>query len=139
MLVADKYIHKVIISEELVQKLVANLNEQQVATIERALASLSPKESKMIEAFLQNLNNDQVIALSKSLPVIADGEFKDTKLEEMNIFQNKFLQVFSNMFSNQDGFGSEVSLNATQEYVAEVACDCRGSELSHHIDIGVEA
>ena len=44
------------------------------------------------------------------------------------------------MFSNQDEFGSEVSLNATQEYVAEVACDGRGSpELSHHIDIGVEA
>lgn len=39
----------------------------------------------------------------------------------------------------QDELGSEVSLNATQEYVAEVACDGRGLELSHHIDIGVEA
>ncbi|WP_419234709.1 patatin-like phospholipase family protein [Rickettsia endosymbiont of Nabis limbatus] len=139
MFVADKTIDKVIISEELVQKLGANLNEQQVATIERALASLSSKESEMVEAFLHNLNNDQVIALSKLLPVIADGEFKDTQIEEMNIFQNKFLQVFSNMFTNQDEFGSEVSLNATQEYTAEVACDGRGSELSHHIDIGVEA
>ncbi|WP_269432899.1 hypothetical protein [Rickettsia rhipicephali] len=43
------------------------------------------------------------------------------------------------MFNTQDEFGSEVSLNATQEYTTEVACDGRGSELSHHIDIGVEA
>ncbi|WP_197407961.1 patatin-like phospholipase family protein [Rickettsia rhipicephali] len=139
MLVADNNIDKVIISEELAQKLGANLNEQQVANIETALSHLSPKESEMVEAFLQSLDNDQVIALSKSLPVIADGEFKDTQLGEFNIFQNKFLQVFSNMFSNQDECGSAVSLNATQEYVAEVACDGRGSELSHHIDIGVEA
>ncbi|MFP3013135.1 MAG: patatin-like phospholipase family protein [Rickettsia sp.] len=139
MFVANNNIDKVIISEELAQKLGANLNEQQVATIERALASLSSKESEMVEAFLQNLNNDQVIALSKSLPVIVDGEFKETELEEFNIFQNKFLQVFSNMFTNQDEFGSEVSLNATDEYTTEVVCDGRGSELSHHIDIGVEA
>jgi len=139
MLFTDTGIDKVIISEELAQKLGANLNEQQVSTIERALASLSPKESEMVGAFLQNLNNDQVIALSKSLPVISDGEFKDTQIEELNIFQNKFLQVFSNMFSNQDELGSELSLNATQEYTTEVACDGRGSELSHHIDIGVEA
>lgn len=139
MFVADKTTDKVIISEELVQKLGANLNEQQVATIERALASLSSKESEMVEAFLHNLNNDQVIALSKLLPAIADGEFKGTQIEEMNIFQNKFLQVFSNMFNTQDEFRPEVSLNATQEYTAEVACDGRGSELSHHIDIGVEA
>lgn len=138
MFVADKTIDKVIISEELAQKLGANLNEQQVATIERALASLSSKESEMVEAFLQNLNNDQVIALSKLLPVIADGEFKGTQIEEFNIFQNKFLQVFSNMFTNQDEFGSAVSLNATDEYTTEVACDGRGSELSHHMDIGVE-
>lgn len=130
---------KVIISEELTQKLGANLNAQQVAAIETVLSHLSPKESEMVEAFLQSLDNDQVIALSKSLPVIADGEFQDTHLEEFNIFQNKFLQVFSNMFSNQDEFGSEVSLNATDEYTTEVACDGRGSELSHHIDIGVEA
>ncbi|MGX8190129.1 patatin-like phospholipase family protein [Rickettsia conorii] len=139
MLVANNNIDKVIISEELAQKLGANLNQQQVATIERALASLSSKESEMVEAFLYNLNNDQVIALSKSLPVIADGEFHDTQIEELNIFQNKFLQVFSNMFSNQDEFGSEVSLNASQGYITEVPCDGRGSELSHHIDIGVEA
>lgn len=139
MFVADNNIDKVIISEEFAQKLGTNLNEQQVATIERALASLSPKESEMVEAFLHNLNNDQVIALSKSLPVIADGEFKETELEEFNIFQNKFLQVFSNMFTNQDEFGSEVSLNATDEYTTEVICDGRGSELSHHIDICVEA
>lgn len=139
MFVANKTIDKVIISEELAQKLGANLNEQQVATIARALASLSFKESEMVEAFLHNLNNDQVIALSKLLPVIADGEFNDTQIEEMNIFQNKFLQVFSNMFTNQNEFKSEVSLNAAQEYTTEVACDGRGSELSHHIDIGVEA
>lgn len=139
MFVANNNIDKVIISEELAQKLGANLNEQQVATIKRALASLSSKESEMVEAFLHNLNNDQVIALSKSLPVIADGEFKETELEEFNIFQNKFLQVFSNMFTNQDEFGSEVSLNATDEYTTEVVCDGRGSELSHHIDTGVEA
>jgi predicted acylesterase/phospholipase RssA len=139
MCVANNNIHKVIISEELAQKLVANLNEQQVTNIETALASLSPKASEMVGAFLQNLNNDQVIALSKSLAVIADGEFKDTKLGELNILQNKFLQVFSNMFSNQDEFGSEASLNATDEYTTEVPCDGRGSELSHHIDIGVEA
>ncbi|HJD59032.1 MAG TPA: hypothetical protein LFV92_07880, partial [Rickettsia endosymbiont of Ceroptres masudai] len=139
MFVANNNIDKVIISEELAQQLGANLNEQQVATIERALASLSSKESEMVEAFLQNLNNDQVIALSKSLPAIADGEFKDTQIAELNIFQNKFLQVFSNMFTNQDEFGSEVSLNCSQEYTIEVVCDGRGSELSHHIDIGVEA
>lgn len=139
LLVADNSINKVIISEELAQKLGVNLNEQQVANIETALANLSPKESEMLEAFLQSFNNDQVIALSNSLPVIADGEFQDTQLEEFNIFQNKLLQVFSNMFNTQDEFGSEVSLNATQEYVAEVPCNGRGSELSHHIDIGVEA
>lgn len=138
-LVADHNIDKVIISEELAQKLGANLNAQQVATIETALLHLSPKESEMVEAFLQSLNNDQVIALSKSLPVIADGEFQDTQLGEFSTFQNKFLQVFSNMFSNQDEFGFKVSLNATDEYTTEVACDGRGSELSHHIDIGVEA
>ncbi len=139
MFVVNNNIDKVIISEELAQKLGANLNDQQVSTIERALASLSPKESEMVEAFLQNLNNDQVIALSKPLPVIADGEFKDSSIGEFNIFQNKFLQVFSNMFTNQDEFKSEVSLNATKEYTTEVVCDGRGSELSHHIDIGVEA
>ncbi|HJD66817.1 MAG TPA: patatin-like phospholipase family protein [Rickettsia endosymbiont of Bembidion nr. Transversale] len=139
MFVANNNIDKVIISEELVQKLGANLNDEQVSTITEALASLSPKESEMVEEFLQNLNNDQVIALSKSLPVIVDGEFKNSIIGEFSTFQNKFLQVFSNMFSNQDELGSEVSLNATQEYVAEVACDGRGSELSHHIDIGVEA
>lgn len=139
MLVADKTIDKIIISEELAQKLGANLNEQQVSTIAEALASLSTKESGMVEAFLQNLNDDQVIALSKLLPVIADGEFKDTKLGEFNIFQNKFLQVFSNMFTNQDEFKSEASLNANDEYTTEIVCDGRGSELSHHIDIGVEA
>ncbi|KJV91154.1 patatin-like phospholipase family protein [Rickettsia bellii] len=138
-LVADHNIDKVIISEELAQKLGANLNAQQVAAIETALSYLSPQESEMVAAFLQSLDNDQVIALSKSLPVIADGEFQDTQLGEFSTFQNKFLQVFSNMFNTQDEFGSEVSLNATQEYTTEVACDGRGSELSHHIDIGVEA
>lgn len=130
---------KAIISEELAQKLGANLNEKQVFTIKTVLANLSPKASEMVESFLQSLNNDQVIALSQSLPVIADGEFTDTRLGELSTFQNKFLQVFSNMFSNQDEFGSAVSLNCTQEYTTEVPCDGRGSELSHHIDIGVEA
>ncbi|HJD64843.1 MAG TPA: patatin-like phospholipase family protein [Rickettsia endosymbiont of Diachasma alloeum] len=139
MIVADNNIDKVIISEELAQKLGANLNEQQVANIETALANLSPKESEMLEAFLQSLNNDQVIALSQSLPVIADGEFKNSSIGEFSTFQNKFLQVFSSIFNTQDEFRSEVSFNATDEYTTEVAYEGRGSELSHHIDIGVEA
>jgi predicted acylesterase/phospholipase RssA len=128
-----------IISEELLRELGTNLNEKQVAIIEAGLARLSSKEIAMIEAFLQNLNQEQVIALSNVLPVIVDGEYKNSSIAEFSTFQNKFLQVFSNMFSNQDELGSEISLNATQGYATEVACDGRGSELSHHIDIGVEA
>lgn len=138
MLVANNTIDKVIISEELEQKLAINLNEKQVATIQAGLSKLSPKESDMVEAFVQNLNQEQVMALSQSLPVIADGQLSN-ELEEFSTFQNKYLQVFSNIFSNQDEFGSEVSLNCSQEYTTEISCDGRGSELSHHMDIGVEA
>lgn len=128
-----------IISEELAQKLGVKLSEKQVATIESGLKNLNPKEIEMVEAFLQSLNEEQVIALSKELPVIADGQFKNSSIGEFSTFQNKFLQLFSNMFSNQDEFGSEGSLNCSQEYGTSVVCDGRGSELSHHIDIGVEA
>lgn len=130
-----------IISEELAQKLGVKLSEKQVATIESGLKNLNLKEIEMVEAFLQSLNEEQVIALSKELPVIviADGQFKNSSIGEFSTFQNKFLQLFSNMFSNQDEFGSEGSLNCSQEYGTSVVCDGRGSELSHHIDIGVEA
>ncbi len=138
IVVSNNAMDKIIISEELEQQLAINLNEAQVATIQAVFGKLSPKESVMVETFLQSLNQEQVMALSKELPVIADGQLSN-ELEEFSTFQNKFLQVFSNMFTNQDEFGSEVSLNAAQEYTTEVSCDGRGSEISHHMDIGVEA
>ncbi|MCC8483526.1 MAG: patatin-like phospholipase family protein [Rickettsia endosymbiont of Labidopullus appendiculatus] len=126
-----------VISKEFEAKLAINLSEKQVESLKEGLMKLSPKEYDVLQVFLKGLNDTQLEALSANLPSIADGNFKNVKIPELSHFQNKFLEFFSTMFVREDNIINDaISISCAQEYHnEEVACDGRGSEVAHYVDM----
>ncbi|WP_250311988.1 patatin-like phospholipase family protein [Rickettsia endosymbiont of Oedothorax gibbosus] len=124
-----------VISEEFEAKLAINLTEKQAESLKEGLMKLSPKEYDVLQVFLKGLNDTQLEALSAHLPLIADGNFKNINISELSHFQNKFLKFFSSMFEHEDNIINE-AISCVQEYHnEEIACDGRGSEVAHYVDM----
>jgi uncharacterized protein len=125
-----------VISEEFEAKLAINLTEKQAESLKEGLMKLSPKEYDVLQVFLKGLNDAQLEALYAHLPLIADGNFKNINISELSHFQNKFLKFFSSMFEHEDNIINE-AISCADEYRAaeEVACDGRGSEVAHYVDM----